>query len=143
MAMKWRITPEIEVISSKKAMRGSSTLKLSPEDCIRKRMVDLDEPEVSRNDGKNWSLWGHQHTKAEVRSRPSPLFGVSGLRRPGERKEKISVALYPSTIRLLDDACGREVRSRSNLIEVILRKYLPKMMEGSSETKELSSIDGR
>ena len=38
-------------------------------------------------------------------------------------KQRISVALSPETIRLIDEACKREHRSRSNMIEVILRRY--------------------
>lgn len=141
MAMKWRITPKVEGTRNGKVMRDFSTLILSPEDRIRKAMVDFEESIVSRKCGKNSTLWEHQHTRAEVRSRSSKLYGASGFRRPGERKEKISVALYPSTIRLLDEACGREVRSRSNLIEVILRRHLPEMMEEGPEAAEPSSID--
>lgn len=141
MTMKWRITPKVEATHNAKVMRNFSTLILSPEDCIRKAMVDFEEPIVSRKCGKNSTLWEHQHTRAEVRSRSSKFYGTSGFRSPGERKEKISVALYPSTIRLLDEACGREVRSRSNLIEVILRRHLPEMMEKGPEATEPSSRD--
>lgn len=77
-----------------------------------------------------------------VRNRPSTLIAISRLSSK-ERKEKISVALYPSTIRLLDEACGREVRSRSNLIEVILLRHFSEIVEKRTENDESSSIDRR
>ncbi len=80
--------------------------------------------------------------RTDTRDRPSTLIAISRLCSK-ERKEKISVALYPSTIRLLDEACGREVRSRSNLIEVILLRHLSETTEKSIEVHESSSIDGR
>jgi len=41
-----------------------------------------------------------------------------------EKKETVSIGLYPRTIRLLDEACKRERRSRSNLVEMILLRSL-------------------
>lgn len=80
--------------------------------------------------------------RTDVRDRPPTLIGISRLGSK-ERKEKISVALYPSTIRLLDEACGREVRSRSNLIEVILLRHFSEIVEKRTEGDESSSIDRR
>ena len=42
-----------------------------------------------------------------------------------ERKQKISIGLYPSLIGRLDEVCEKEQRSRSNLIEMILSRHLP------------------
>ena len=48
-----------------------------------------------------------------------------------EKKIQVSVALSPSTLRFIDVEAKRQNRSRSNLIEHILREYLVKrMLEG-------------
>lgn len=48
-----------------------------------------------------------------------------------EKKIQVSVALSPSTLKLLNWEAKRQNRSRSNLIEHILREYLVKrMLEG-------------
>ena len=41
----------------------------------------------------------------------------------GERKERISISLYPSTLRLVNTEASRQNRSRSNLIETIIQTY--------------------
>ena len=40
-----------------------------------------------------------------------------------EKKIQVSIALYPSTLKLLDFEARRQDRSRSGLIEHILREY--------------------
>lgn len=40
------------------------------------------------------------------------------------RKERVSISLYPLTLRLIDEEAGKQNRSRSNLIETILRRHL-------------------
>ena len=40
-----------------------------------------------------------------------------------ERKERVSISLYPSTLRLLNEEANKQNRSRSNLIETIIQKY--------------------
>ena len=41
-----------------------------------------------------------------------------------EKKIQVSIALYPSTLKLLDFEASRQDRSRSSLIEHIIREYL-------------------
>ncbi|RLI33086.1 hypothetical protein DRO56_02445 [Candidatus Bathyarchaeota archaeon] len=41
-----------------------------------------------------------------------------------EKKIQVSIALYPSTLKLLDFEASRQDRSRSGLIEHIIREYL-------------------
>lgn len=84
----------------------------------------------------------HARMRADVRDRSPTLIGISRLGSK-ERKEKISVALYPSTIHLLDEACGREARSRSNLIEVILLRHFSEMREKHPEVDRSTSFDRR
>jgi len=48
-----------------------------------------------------------------------------------EKKIQVSIALYPSTLRLIDVEAKRQDRSRSNLIDHILREYLKERMLGS------------
>lgn len=40
-----------------------------------------------------------------------------------EKKVRVSIGLYPSLLRLLDEKCERERRSRSNLIGRILERH--------------------
>jgi len=40
-----------------------------------------------------------------------------------ERKERVSIALYPTTLKLVDDEATRQNRSRSNLIEIIIKRH--------------------
>jgi len=41
-----------------------------------------------------------------------------------EKKDRVSLALFPSTIRALDDLAAEEGRTRSNMAERILSRYL-------------------
>ena len=41
-----------------------------------------------------------------------------------ERKERVSISLYPLTLKLIDEEATKQNRSRSNLIETILQKHL-------------------
>ena len=41
----------------------------------------------------------------------------------GERKERISISLYPSTLRRVNTEASRQNRSRSNLIETIIQTH--------------------
>ena len=41
-----------------------------------------------------------------------------------ERKERVSISLYPLTLKLVDEEALKQNRSRSNLIETILQKHL-------------------
>jgi metal-responsive CopG/Arc/MetJ family transcriptional regulator len=40
------------------------------------------------------------------------------------RKERVSISLYPLTLKLIDEEADKQNRSRSNLIETILRRHL-------------------
>lgn len=44
-------------------------------------------------------------------------------------KERISIGLYPDLIRLLDEACEREGRSRSNYIGRVLEEHFTRLRE--------------
>jgi metal-responsive CopG/Arc/MetJ family transcriptional regulator len=46
-----------------------------------------------------------------------------------ERKERVSIALYPTTLKLVDDEASRQNRSRSNLIENIIQRHFRKKTE--------------
>jgi len=50
-----------------------------------------------------------------------------------ERKERVSIALYPTTLKLVDDEATRQNRSRSNLIEIIIKRHFG--IEQESEAK--------
>jgi len=41
-----------------------------------------------------------------------------------ERKKRVSISLYPLTLKLIDDEALKQNRSRSNFIETILKKHL-------------------
>jgi len=49
-----------------------------------------------------------------------------------EKKIQVSIALYPSTLRLIDVEAKRQDRSRSNLIDHIIREYLKEKLLGRS-----------
>ena len=54
----------------------------------------------------------------------------------GERKERISISLYPSTLRRVNTEASKQNRSRSNLIETIIQTYFglePKTDEKTSK----------
>ena len=40
-----------------------------------------------------------------------------------ERKDRVSISLFPSTLKLVNDEASKQNRSRSNLIETILQSY--------------------
>jgi len=40
-----------------------------------------------------------------------------------KKQEKVSVGLYPDILNMIDDEAERQRRSRSNMLDVILRKY--------------------
>lgn len=140
MALKWQGTAKAEEAHVRNTIGDCTMPILSPEDCIRNGMEDIEDPVVSRNSGKYYPQWEYQDMRTAGRRRSSKPHDRRRLPRPHERKEKISVALYPSTIRLLNEACGREARSRSNLIEVILRRHLPEMMEEGRKSATPSSV---
>lgn len=140
--MQWHITSKFEEARVEKAMRDSTKPILRFKDRVRRAMMNFENTVVPKNGVKYSRLWKHQHKGRAGGSGSLKFLGGWCLQQPGERKEKISVALYPSTIRLLDEACRRESRSRSNLIEVILRRRLPKMMEEDPRAAP-SSIDIR
>jgi len=142
MALKWQGTAKAEEAHVRNAIGDCPTPIPSPEDCTRNGMEDIEDPAVSRSGGKHYPQWEYQDMRTAGRRRSSKPHDRRRLPRPQERKEKISVALYPSTIRLLDEACGREVRSRSNLIEVILRRHLLEMMEEGRKSATPSSANG-
>jgi len=40
-----------------------------------------------------------------------------------KKQEKVSVGLYPDILKMVDDEAERQRRSRSNMLDIILRKY--------------------
>ena len=40
-----------------------------------------------------------------------------------ERKERVSISLFPSTLKLVNNEASKQNRSKSNLIETILQSY--------------------
>jgi metal-responsive CopG/Arc/MetJ family transcriptional regulator len=40
-----------------------------------------------------------------------------------QKQEKISIGIYPDILRIIDEETERQHRSRSNMLDVIVRKY--------------------
>ena len=40
-----------------------------------------------------------------------------------QTKEKVSIGLYPDILKMIDDEAERQNRSRSNMLDVIVRRY--------------------
>ena len=40
-----------------------------------------------------------------------------------QTKEKVSIGLYPDILKMIDDEAERQHRSRSNMLDIIARKY--------------------
>jgi len=51
-----------------------------------------------------------------------------------QKQEKISVGLYPDVLKMIDDEAERQNRSRSNMLDVIVRKYFNIKTEEESMT---------
>ena len=45
-------------------------------------------------------------------------------------QEKVSVGLYPDVLEMIDQEADRQHRSRSNMLDVILRRYFNLEAEG-------------
>ena len=41
-----------------------------------------------------------------------------------QKQEKVSVGFYPDVLKLIDEEAERQRRSRSNMLDVIVRKYI-------------------
>ena len=55
------------------------------------------------------------------------------------KQEKISVGLYPDILNMIDEEAERQNRSRSNMIDVIVRKYFKlEVEEETSPSKPLA-----
>jgi len=39
------------------------------------------------------------------------------------KQEKVSIGLYPDILKMIDDEAERQRRSRSNMLDLIVRKY--------------------
>ncbi len=65
------------------------------------------------------------------------------LKDPNERKDHISIALKTKTIRTIDEVAKKEDRSRSDIIQRILDKYLqqPKPSK-EARTTEIPAMFG-
>ena len=55
-----------------------------------------------------------------------------------QKQEKISVGLYPDILKRIDDEAERQHRSRSNMLDVILRKYFNIEIEESPTSQRPS-----
>jgi len=55
-----------------------------------------------------------------------------------ERKERVSIALYPRTLKLIDDEATRQKRSRSNLIEIIIQRHFDIELETEKTSVSLA-----
>jgi len=51
------------------------------------------------------------------------------MTRKKQKKEKVSVCFYPDVIQLIDKEAERQHRSRSNMLEVIVKKYFNRNRE--------------
>lgn len=47
-----------------------------------------------------------------------------------KKQEKVSVGLYPDVLKMIDEEADRQHRSRSNMLDVILRRYFNLEAEG-------------
>jgi len=45
------------------------------------------------------------------------------------KQEKISVGLYPDILNMIDEEAERQRRSRSNMLDIIVRKYFDMVVE--------------
>ena len=50
-----------------------------------------------------------------------------------QKQEKVSIGLYPDVLQRIDEEAGKQNRSRSNMIDVIMRKYFK--LEVEEETR--------
>ena len=57
-----------------------------------------------------------------------------------EKKERVSISLYPSTLKLVSEEANKQNRSRSNLIEIILRQYFRIDRDEEKSTKPLARL---
>ncbi len=56
-----------------------------------------------------------------------------------QKQEKVSVGLYPDVLKMVDDEAERQKRSRSNMLDVIIREYFrPKIEEETKAPKPLA-----
>jgi len=54
-----------------------------------------------------------------------------------QKQEKVSIGLYPDILRMIDDEAERQNRSRSNMLDVIVRRYFNLEIEEKSSTLRL------
>lgn len=47
-----------------------------------------------------------------------------------QKQEKISIGLYPDVLELIDQEADKQHRSRSNMLDVIVRRYFNLEAEG-------------
>jgi len=45
------------------------------------------------------------------------------------KQEKVSVGFYPDVLKMIDEEAERQRRSRSNMLDVIVRKYFDLVVE--------------
>ena len=56
-----------------------------------------------------------------------------------QKQEKISIGIYPDILQMIDELANKEHRSRSNMLDVIVREYFrPKIEEEPKIPKPLA-----
>ena len=51
-----------------------------------------------------------------------------------QKQEKVSVGFYPDILKMIDDEAKRQRRSRSNMLDIIVRKYFNLEVEEKEAT---------
>ena len=46
-----------------------------------------------------------------------------------QKQEKVSIGFYPDVLKMIDNEAKRQHRSRSNMLDVIVRKYFKLQIE--------------
>ncbi|NVM55288.1 MAG: ribbon-helix-helix protein, CopG family [Candidatus Helarchaeota archaeon] len=58
------------------------------------------------------------------------------------KQEKISIGVYPDVLKMIDELADKEHRSRSNMLDVIVREYFrPKIEEKTISPRPLARKD--
>jgi len=45
------------------------------------------------------------------------------MSKKGQKQEKVSIGLYPDVLKMIDKEAEKQRRSRSNMLDIIVRKY--------------------
>ena len=51
------------------------------------------------------------------------------MSKKGQKQEKVSVGFYPDVLKMIDEEAEIQHRSRSNMLDIIVRKYFDFVLE--------------